>query len=76
MTIVHQDAFPGGFPVVANPRTAFESRGVTVVEDRAGLARLPFVAALAVHAVLHGVPAGGFARPFPTTRAWASSESR
>ncbi|MDJ0463231.1 hypothetical protein [Streptomyces sp. H27-C3] len=57
------DAFPGGFPVVAKPRTGFESRGVTVVESRAGLARLPFVVELAVNAVLHGVPGRGFAPP-------------
>ncbi|MEU1492991.1 hypothetical protein ABZ456_22360 [Streptomyces sp. NPDC005776] len=54
------DAFPHGFPVVSKPRTGLESRGVTVVENRAGLARLPFVAELAV---LYGVPGRGFAPP-------------
>ncbi|MFB8036894.1 ATP-grasp domain-containing protein [Streptomyces sp. NPDC056004] len=34
------DAFPGGVPAVAKPRTGSESRGVTVVDNRAGLARL------------------------------------
>ncbi|WEH36316.1 hypothetical protein PZB75_24975 [Streptomyces sp. AM 4-1-1] len=57
------DAFPGGFPVAAKPRTGFDSRGVTVVENRAGLAPLPFVAELAVNAVLYGVPGPGFAPP-------------
>lgn len=57
------DDFPHGFPVVAKPCTGFESCGVTVVEDRAGLARLPIVAELAVIAVLHVVPGRGFAAP-------------
>ncbi|MFJ4819214.1 hypothetical protein [Streptomyces sp. NPDC088801] len=35
------------------------------------------VAELAANAVLHGrVPGGASPRPFPTTRVWASSESR
>ncbi|WP_428950064.1 ATP-grasp domain-containing protein [Streptomyces sp. cg35] len=35
------DDFAGGFPAIAKPRTGSGSRGVTTVEDPAGLARLP-----------------------------------
>lgn len=35
------DVFPGGFPAIAKPRTGSGSRGVTLVESEADLARLP-----------------------------------
>lgn len=48
------NGFDGGFPAIAKPRTGSGSRGVTLVEDAAGLARLPQDGSYLVQEMLPG----------------------
>ncbi|WP_420032351.1 ATP-grasp domain-containing protein [Streptomyces sp. cg28] len=49
-----ENGFDGGFPAIAKPRTGSGSRGVTLVEDAAGLARLPQDGSYLVQEMLPG----------------------